>query len=73
MEKLHRCEHLPTAIMCSNDMTAIGVLHGLYRTTHKVPADISVVGFDDIHLAAVHAPAAYHRANVVQGPGGRCG
>jgi LacI family transcriptional regulator len=47
---------LPTAVVCSNDMTAIGVLHGLYRTTHKVPADISVVGFDDIHLAQFMLP-----------------
>jgi LacI family transcriptional regulator len=47
---------LPTAVQCSNDMTAIGVLHGLYQTTHKVPEDISVVGFDDIHLAQFMLP-----------------
>ncbi len=56
MEQLTSLETLPTAIMCSNDMTAIGVLHALYRTTHKVPADISVVGFDDIHLAEFMLP-----------------
>ena len=56
MEKLATLESLPTAIMCSNDMTAIGVLHGLHHTTHKVPADISVVGFDDIHLAQFMLP-----------------
>jgi LacI family transcriptional regulator len=37
-------------------MSAIGVLHGLYETTHKVPRDISVVGFDDIHLAQFMLP-----------------
>ncbi len=47
---------MPTAVMCSNDMTAIGVLHALYRTTHKVPEEISVVGFDDIHLAQFMLP-----------------
>src|SRR3569833_2810011 len=47
---------MPTAIVCSNDMTAIGVLHGLHRTTHDVPEDISVVGFDDIHLAQFVLP-----------------
>ncbi len=47
---------LPTAIMCSNDMTAIGVLHGLHHTTHPVPLDVSVVGFDDIHLAQFMLP-----------------
>jgi DNA-binding LacI/PurR family transcriptional regulator len=56
MEKLLSLPHLPTAIICSNDMTAIGVLHGLHRTTHKVPNDISVVGFDDIHLAQFMLP-----------------
>jgi LacI family transcriptional regulator len=56
VEKIMARPQLPTAIMCSNDMTAIGVLHGLYRTTHKVPADVSVVGFDDIHLAQFMLP-----------------
>jgi DNA-binding LacI/PurR family transcriptional regulator len=56
IEKVVARQELPTAVMCSNDMTAIGVLHGLYRTTHKVPADISVVGFDDIHLSQFVLP-----------------
>jgi DNA-binding LacI/PurR family transcriptional regulator len=56
MEKLIALGELPTAVMCSNDMTAIGALHALYRTTHKVPEDISVVGFDDIHLAQFMLP-----------------
>jgi len=37
-------------------MTAIGVLHALDETTHQVPKDISVVGFDDIHLAQFMLP-----------------
>ena len=37
-------------------MTAIGVLHALDETTYKVPKDISVVGFDDIHLAQFMLP-----------------
>jgi DNA-binding LacI/PurR family transcriptional regulator len=56
MEKLAALPELPTAVMCSNDMTAIGVLHALEETTHKVPSDISVVGFDDIHLAQFMLP-----------------
>jgi LacI family transcriptional regulator len=56
MEQLTALSELPTAVMCSNDMTAIGVLHALYRTTHKVPEEISVVGFDDIHLAQFMLP-----------------
>jgi DNA-binding LacI/PurR family transcriptional regulator len=56
MEKLIALAALPTAVLCSNDMTAIGALHALYRTTHTVPQDVSVVGFDDIHLAQFMLP-----------------
>jgi DNA-binding LacI/PurR family transcriptional regulator len=56
MEKLLAQKELPTAVMCSNDMTAIGVLHKLYRTGLRVPDDISVIGFDDIHIAEVTMP-----------------
>ncbi|HEX4285638.1 MAG TPA: LacI family DNA-binding transcriptional regulator [Terracidiphilus sp.] len=56
MERLIALPELPTAVMCSNDMTAIGALHALYRTTHRVPEDISVVGFDDIHLTQFMLP-----------------
>jgi LacI family transcriptional regulator len=44
-------KHLPTAIMCSNDMTAIGVLRTLTLQGIRVPEDVSVIGFDDIHLS----------------------
>ncbi|HVN92927.1 MAG TPA: LacI family DNA-binding transcriptional regulator [Terracidiphilus sp.] len=56
METLMALAELPTAVICSNDMTAIGVLHALDETTHKVPEDISVVGFDDIRLAQFMLP-----------------
>lgn len=56
MEKLLARKELPTAVLCSNDMTAIGVLHKLYRTGLKVPDDISVIGFDDIHISEVMMP-----------------
>ena len=56
MEKLLTQEDMATAVICSNDMTAIGVLHKLYRTGLRVPDDISVIGFDDIHIAEVMMP-----------------
>ena len=55
-ERLLALAELPTGVVCSNDMTAIGVLHGLHRTTRAVPHDVSVVGFDDIHLAQFMLP-----------------
>ncbi len=56
MEQLTALSELPTAVLCSNDMTAIGALHALFKTTHNVPEEISVVGFDDIHLAQFMLP-----------------
>lgn len=56
LETLLATGELPTAIMCSNDMTAIGVLHKAYRAGVRVPLDLSVIGFDDVHLAEVMIP-----------------
>ena len=55
-EGLLHLPEMPTAIVCSNDMTAIGVLHGLHRTTNEVPDDVSVIGFDDIHFTQFVLP-----------------
>jgi LacI family transcriptional regulator, galactose operon repressor len=46
----------PTAIMCSNDMTAIGVQHALFESKLLVPEDFSLIGFDDVHLAEYTIP-----------------
>jgi DNA-binding LacI/PurR family transcriptional regulator len=56
MERLLAAKKIPTAVMCSNDMTAIGVLHKLYRAGLRVPDDLSVIGFDDIHITEVTIP-----------------
>lgn len=47
---------LPTAVLCSNDLTAIGAMTALQREGVKIPADVSVVGFDDIYFARVAQP-----------------
>jgi LacI family transcriptional regulator len=47
----------PTAIVCANDLMAIGALRLLYEKQVKVPKQMSVVGLDDIHLAEFAAPA----------------
>jgi LacI family transcriptional regulator len=46
----------PTAILCSNDMTAIGVLRAAYMEGLRVPHDLSVVGLDDIDFAEFTLP-----------------
>jgi len=47
----------PTAIMCFNDMMAIGVVKALREAGIQVPRDCSVVGFDDIPFAAYTYPS----------------
>jgi DNA-binding LacI/PurR family transcriptional regulator len=56
MNKILALHDQPTAIMCSNDMTAIGVQHALFEAGLKVPADFSLIGFDDVHLAEYTIP-----------------
>ena len=46
-----------TAIICINDMLAIGVIKTLLKQGVQVPADVSVFGFDDIPFASVFVPS----------------
>lgn len=40
-----------TAVLCSNDEIALGLIHGLTQTGLDVPRDVSVIGFDDLPFA----------------------
>ncbi|QPK81252.1 LacI family DNA-binding transcriptional regulator [Schaalia sp. ZJ405] len=42
----------PTAIFCANDLLAFGAISVLKEAHIRIPADVSIVGFDDIALAA---------------------
>lgn len=46
-----------TALICYNDIAAIGAIRALMNHNLRVPDDISVVGFDDIQGAAFHNPS----------------
>ncbi len=46
----------PTAIFAFNDVMAIGVMHAAAELGLRLPDDLSVVGFDDIPIAAYSIP-----------------
>ena len=49
-------DNRPSAIFCGSDEIAIGCMHEIHRAGLRVPADISVAGFDDTRYAAVSNP-----------------
>jgi DNA-binding LacI/PurR family transcriptional regulator len=56
LRTLMRLESPPTAVVCSTDHLAIGVLHAAADLGLDVPGDLSVVGFDDIPMASFTVP-----------------
>jgi DNA-binding LacI/PurR family transcriptional regulator len=57
MARLLDAKPLPTAVLCSNDMTAIGALGAIHERGLRVPGEISIAGFDDIAISAFTHPA----------------
>jgi DNA-binding LacI/PurR family transcriptional regulator len=55
-EQLRKLGARPTAIVCSNDMTAIGVLRAAHMEGLRVPRDLSLIGLDDISFAEYTLP-----------------
>ena len=47
----------PTAVVCVNDIMAVGVLRALRQIGMRVPEDVSVTGFDNIKISEFCSPA----------------
>jgi LacI family transcriptional regulator len=47
----------PTAVFAANDMMAGGALRALRRAGYQVPADVALIGYDDVPIAAAIEPA----------------
>ena len=45
-----------TAVFCFNDTTAMGLLAACYKRSFSVPDNLSIIGFDDIDMAAYTIP-----------------
>lgn len=57
VQALLREPEMPTAILCGNDLAALGVMRALAEAGLRVPQDVSVIGADDIAFAQYSMPA----------------
>jgi LacI family transcriptional regulator len=56
MEKILQCDERPTAVLTSNDLTAIGAMRAAHRAGLRIPRDLSIIGFDDIAFCQLTQP-----------------
>jgi DNA-binding LacI/PurR family transcriptional regulator len=56
MQRLLARHPRPTAVFAANDLMAIGAMRAVDEAGLQVPADISIVGVDDIQVAAFQNP-----------------
>lgn len=56
VQQLLRNRIYPTAIMCGNDLVAIGAMGEAMRSGWRVPDDVSIIGSDDISFGAYGHP-----------------
>src|SRR6185312_9725987 len=57
MHALLQQRRVPTAVFCANDLMALGAIRALKSVGLQVPADVSIVGFDDGEQAQNCEPA----------------
>jgi LacI family transcriptional regulator len=56
LPKLLDSKNPPTAVLCANDLVAIGALDLARHRDLRVPEDIAIIGFDDIEAASLVSP-----------------
>lgn len=56
LEAFRKLVQPPTAILCSNDLSAIGVMHAAEEAKLRIPEDLSLIGFDCVEIGAYLVP-----------------
>lgn len=56
MNKILTQNNLPTAVFCCNDVMALGAISAITEKGLRVPEDISIIGYDNIHASRFYAP-----------------
>ena len=57
IRELIRTRRQFTAVMCFNDVSAMGSIRALHEAGLRVPEDVSILGFDDIQSSAYQVPS----------------
>lgn len=57
MQSLLSCNTPPTAVICGNDVLAMGAVLECHAQSIAVPGEMSVTGFDDMEAASILVPA----------------
>ena len=57
LKKMVQRGPLPSSIFVSNDMMAMGVINAANELGIKIPDDLSIIGYDDIHIAKFMSPS----------------
>lgn len=56
VERVMALSPRPTALMCANDLLALGALRGLAARGVRIPGDLAVVGYDDLIFGSMLSP-----------------
>ncbi|MGW0735529.1 LacI family DNA-binding transcriptional regulator [Streptomyces sp. NPDC002851] len=70
--RLLRRPDRPRAILCGNDLIAIGAMEAARRAGLRVPEDVAVIGFDDIETADLVTPRLTTVVNPAAAVGDAC-
>ena len=57
IERANDEEALPSAVLCNNDVIALGAIKACSERGIKVPNELAIVGFDDIEMASLMNPS----------------
>ncbi|WP_318406626.1 substrate-binding domain-containing protein [Photobacterium leiognathi] len=55
--QLHANGTLPSALVVANDMMAMGVINAANELGIQIPEQLSIIGYDDIHIAKFMSPS----------------
>ena len=58
-EELLSLDNRPTCLLCPDDYSLLGAMETIKRAGFSIPKDISVAGYDGIHMARVLKITSY--------------